>query len=156
MDRVVSRRAHDGQDVEIARDAEQAQADDEQAGTCSAAEGDVQCRVNAPGRRLSGAHIGPDRDVHADITGETGEQGADRETDRGSPVEGCAENHEYDDANEGDRHVLAIHVRFGTFLDRRSDFLHAVGACRLGENPFCRYRAKYDGQQAGADREPQG
>ena len=72
------------QDPEVAGDAEQREADDEQAGDRAALEGDVERRRHAAASRLGDAGVGADREVHADEPGRAGERAADHEADRRS------------------------------------------------------------------------
>ncbi len=155
MDRVVDRHAHAFQDHVVAGDAEQAETDDEQAGDRAAAECDVQRRVDALLRRFGGADVGTDGYEHADVAGEGREHCADRETDRGRPVEREAEHEEQYDANHADRRVLAVHVGGRAFLDRLGNFLHARVARRLFQDPPGGYEAVKHCQRAGAHRQPQ-
>jgi hypothetical protein len=55
------------QEHEEARDRDEAQAHDQQAGDGAALEGDVERRADAAARRLGGAHVGAHRHVHADV-----------------------------------------------------------------------------------------
>jgi len=63
-------------------DAEQAQRDDEEAGHRAAAQGDGDRLLQAAGRRRGRPHVGPDGDVHSDVTGESGAERAEQERDR--------------------------------------------------------------------------
>ena len=72
------------QDPEVAGDAEQGQADDQQAGDRAALEGDVERRRDAAAGRLGDAGVGADREVHADEAGRAGEHAADHEADPGA------------------------------------------------------------------------
>ncbi len=93
MHGIVAACAHARQDEVVAGNAEQAETHDEQAGDRTATKGDVQSRVDAPGRRFGGAHVGSDRDVHADVAGEPREDRADDEADRGCPAQGREAKH---------------------------------------------------------------
>ncbi len=55
-----------GQVAEIERDAEEREAGDEEARHGARLEGDVEAAAEGLGRRLRGADVGADRDVHAD------------------------------------------------------------------------------------------
>ena len=59
--------------------ASKAEAGDEHAGDRAGAEGDGQAALQAGARRLGGADVGADRDVHADEAGGAREQRADHE-----------------------------------------------------------------------------
>ena len=76
-----------GEDPVVAGDAEQAEADDEQAGDRACAEGDVGRRLDAAASRLGGARVRAHRDVHADEARRRREDRADEEPDRGPPPE---------------------------------------------------------------------
>ena len=67
-----------GQEAVVAGDAEEAEADDEQAGHGAGAEGDVERRLEPVARRLGRAHVRAHGDVHADEAGGGGEHRADR------------------------------------------------------------------------------
>ena len=66
-------------------------AHDEQAGNCATAKRDIERRVDALGCRLGRAHVGPHRDVHADVTGESRKDSTDGKADGGAPVKREAE-----------------------------------------------------------------
>ena len=127
----------DGEDPVVAGDAEQAEADDEQAGDGAGAEGDVERGPKALLRGLGGAHVRAHGDVHADEAGRRGEDGADREPDRRPPAELVveADHEERDERDAGDRRVLAAQVRGGALLHGARDLLHALVARRLAEQP---------------------
>ena len=74
--------------------AEEPEADDQHAGDRAAAEGDLQRGIESDAGRVSGAHVGAHRDVHADVAGRAGEDRAERESDGGVPVECEAEDDE--------------------------------------------------------------
>ena len=86
-------------------------------------------------RRFGRAHVGAHRDVHADVAGQAREDRADREADRGAPVEREADDDEQHDADDRDRRVLAVEIGARAFLDRRGDLLHALVAGGLGQDP---------------------
>ena len=65
-----------------AGDAEQTEADDEHARDRSTAERDRERFVQSRARRLGRAHVRAHGDVHPDVAGEAGEDGADREARR--------------------------------------------------------------------------
>ncbi len=123
------------QQREVSSYAEQAQADYEQARDGPAAKRDTQCRIDANRRRLSRANVRAHRDEHADITGEAGKDRADCKPAGCGPIQGNAEDHEQDHADDTDRHILAVHVGLGAFLDGRGNLLHALVAGGLPEDP---------------------
>ncbi len=145
--------AHASEDHIVARNAEQAETDHEQAGDSATPERDVQCGIDALGCGLGGAHVGPHRDVHADVAGQSREHRADHEADGRRPAEWREPEHQRDhDADEANGRVLAIHVGFRTFLHRRGNLLHALASCRLLENPPCRNDSEQDREHGRADR----
>ena len=81
--------------------------------------------------RLRGAHVGANRDVHADEAGRTREHRADQEADRDQHAEEIGQQREDHDADDGDGQVLALQVGLRAFGDRGRDFLHAriAGIC---------------------------
>ena len=70
------------EDAEVAGDAEQRQADDQQAGDRAALEGDVERRRHAAAGGLGDPGVGAHREVHADEAGRARERAADHEADR--------------------------------------------------------------------------
>ena len=83
----------------VAGDAEQPQADHQHAGDGAAAERDFQRRVDAVMRRLRGAHIGAHRNEHADVAGQSGQNGAHREAAGGGPAQRETQREEQDHAD---------------------------------------------------------
>ena len=83
VDRLLVRVVGEHEDPEVAGDAEQGEADDQQAGDRAALEGDVERRRNAAAGGLRDAGVGADREVHADEAGGAGQRAADHEPDRG-------------------------------------------------------------------------
>ena len=79
---VGARRQAGAQDEVVAGDAEQTEADHQHAGDRAGLEGDVEAGGQPVPRRLRGAHVGADRDVHADIAGGRRQHRADDEADR--------------------------------------------------------------------------
>jgi hypothetical protein len=147
--------ALEGQDPVIARDAQQAQADDQQAGDGAAAEGDLQGRIQALAGRLRGTDVGTDGDVHADEAGRAGQQRANGKTDGGRPVERKANDQEQRDADKSDGHVLALQIGACTLLDSGRDLAHAVVAGGLCHDPFDRYDAVRDRADRAGERKQQ-
>ena len=144
-----------GQHPVVTGDAEQAEADDEQAGDRAGAEGDVERRLEPRLRGLRGPHVRPDGDVHPDEAGGGREGGADQEADRGAPAELVveAEEEEGDDRNGGDRHVLAPQVGGRALLDRTADLLHPLAALRLLEHPRGEPDPDRDAERGRGERE---
>ena len=125
------------QEPEVARDPEEAEPDDEQAGDRAGAEGDVERRAEPRFRSLRGADVRAHGDVHADEARRARENRADREADRRSPAQLVveAEQQERDDRDGRDRHVLPPQVRRRAFLDGARDLLHPLAARRLLQQP---------------------
>ena len=115
--------------AEVAGDAEQREADDQQAGDRAALEGGVERRRHAAASGLGHACVRAHRDVHADEAGRAGEHAADDEADAGRDAAG----HERHDDRErngdaGDDRVLAVQVGLGALLDGAGDLLHPLVA----------------------------
>ena len=142
------------QDPEVAGDAEQRQADDQQAGHRAALEGDVERRRDPAARRLGDPGVGAHREVHADEPGGAGEHAADHEADPGGDVLEDRDQDRQRDGDRGDDHVLAVEVGLGALLDGSRDLLHALVAGREAEQPLGHERAVEDGG-AGADERDQ-
>ena len=145
---------HAQHDEVVAGDAEQAEADHQHAGDGAAAERDLERGVDAGMRRLRGAHIGAHGDEHADVAGQSGEDGAHGEAAGGGPVQRQTQGHEQNDADDGDGGVLPVQVSLGARLNRRGDFLHARIAGRLRQNPAYRNDAVEDCNNTGCNRQP--
>ncbi len=125
----VDRQAHrPGQDVVIARDAEQREPGHQHAGHGASLERDVEAPGQRTRRGLGGAQIGPHRHVHADEPRRARQHGADQEPDRDRPAEQqpkADEDHYPDDA-DGD--VLAAQISLRALGDGAGDLLHALRA----------------------------
>ena len=65
--------------------------------------------------------------------------------------EQVGEDEKDDDADNGDRRVLAREIGRGAFLDRRRDFLHARGARVGGEHGARGDHAVNDGENAASN-----
>jgi hypothetical protein len=134
--------AHDrGEDAEIDRYPEQRQAGDQKPGDGARHEGNRQPLAQRLGGGLGGADIGAHRDVHADEAGRTRQDRADEKPDRRQNAEQEPADEEDDDADAGDRGVLALEVGLGALADGRGDFLHALGAGIGRHQLACRPRA---------------
>src|SRR5439155_14313364 len=70
-------------DAKNARNTNQAQGDHEEAGDGAAPQGNSDRIFEAVLGRGSGADIGPNRDIHADVAGEARAKGADQEGNTG-------------------------------------------------------------------------
>ena len=81
-------------------------------------------------RGLGHAGVGAHRDVHPDVAGGAGEQGADEEPEGDREVLDEDERHEDDHPDPGDHGVLAVEVRAGALLHGARDALHDLVARR--------------------------
>ena len=138
-----------GENAVVGGDAEQAEPDHEQARDRACVERDLEGRPDAVLRRLGGADVGADGDVHADEAGRGGEHGTDQEPERDAPPEIVpeADTEEEDDRDDRDGQVLATKVGGGSLLDGARDLLHPLRARGLAQEP--------DGQpKAPGDPEP--
>jgi hypothetical protein len=98
----------------------------------AATERDIHRRADARARGFGGADIGAHRHVHADVARRAGQDRADQEADRRMPAEEDADDHAQHDACDADRHVLAVEVGAGAFLDRAGDLcMRSLPAGRL-------------------------
>ncbi len=142
---------HFRQHVVVDRNAEQREAGDQHAGDGTRLEGDIEAAAKRLGGRLSGAHVGANRDVHADVTGETREHGADGEADGLQRPEQQPCKREDRDADVGNGLVLTVKVRLRTFTDGAGDFLHARVTRVCAHNRLCGDERVDDGQKSARD-----
>ena len=86
---------------------------------------------------FGGAHVGANRDDHADEAGRAREDRADQEADRRLPAErrGEEDDDRQDDRDDADRAVLPLEEGHRAFLDGRGDLSHALVARRLPQHP---------------------
>ena len=126
-----------GQRPVVAGDAEEAETDDEQSRDGARAERNVEGRLQPSFRRLGGAHVGPDGDVHADEPRGGRQDRPDEEADGGAPAQLVveAEQEKRRDRHEPDRRVLPAQVRLSTFLHGARDLLHSLGSRGLPDHP---------------------
>ncbi len=103
-----------------------AQADNQHSGDGSAAKGNLECRFKPLVGSLCGPGICPDRDVHSDISGSTGETRTDREADCCSPVKAKANDNKKGNPDIAYGFVLTVEISLGALLNGGADFLHAV------------------------------
>ena len=137
----------------VGRNAQQPEAHDQHAGDGAAAEGDLQRVVQSNARGLRRTHIRAYRDVHADVTGNTGEDGAHGEAAGSRPVQRKTQNHQKHDACDGNRRVLSVQVSRCARLNGGRNFLHLGVTRRLRNDPSRHEQAIDDGHNARADRE---
>ena len=82
-------------------------------------------------RRIGGADIRLNRNGHAEIAGQRGEQGAEHKADGGHPVaDSKADEHKENSDKDDQNSVLREQEGVGTFTDGRSNLLHALRSCR--------------------------
>ena len=121
-----------GEIGEVDGDAEQRQTRDQHAGDGAGLEGELKSAGQRRRRRLRGAHVGADRDVHADEAGRARQHRADQEADRDQHAEEVGQQREDHDADDADRHVLALQIGLRAFAHGGRDFLHArIAGIRL-------------------------
>ena len=117
----------------VAGDTQQGQADDQHAGHGTGFEGNFKTtRQTLGARRFGGAHVGADRDVHADVTGNTRQNRTDEETDGDRNAQQEAEADADNDADDADGQILTVQISGSAFLNGGCDFLHTLvtGRCR--------------------------
>ena len=90
------------------RHAQQGQASHQHAGNGAGFEGDLQTFAQALAGTLGSAHIGADRDVHANITRRTRKHRADQEGRRDGNIEKQQQNKKDHHTNCADRNVLPV------------------------------------------------
>ena len=121
-----------GEIGEIDGDAEQRETGDQHAGDGAGLEGELKAAGQRGGRRLRGAHVGANRDVHADEAGGARQHRADQEADRNQHAEEVGQQGEDHDADDADGRVLALEIGLRALGDRGRDLLHArVAGIRL-------------------------
>ena len=114
-----------GEIGEIDGDAEQRETRHQHAGDRAGLEGEFKSAGQRRRRRLRGAHVGANRNVHADEAGGARQHRADQEADRNQHAEEVGQQREDHDADHADRHVLALEIGLRAFAHRGRDFLHA-------------------------------
>ena len=87
--------------------AEQTKTNNEQARDRAAFDGDIKSFFHPLFGRFCRAHIGADRDRHADKTSQTGEHGTDQKTERGVHPNQDPQADKNHRADHGDRAILA-------------------------------------------------
>ena len=122
---------------EVDGDAEQRQTRDQHAGDGAGLEGEFKSAGQRRRRGLRGAHVGANRDVHADEAGSTRQHRADQEADRDQHAEEVGQQREDHDADQADGHVLALEIGLRALAHRGRDFLHPRIA-RIGLQHRCR------------------
>ena len=140
---------------EVARHAEQAEADHQHSRDRAALECDLQRLIEADARRLGGAHVGADRDIHADDAAGARQQRADEEAPGRRPAERGdeADHEEQDHADDGDGLVLPPQVSDRALAHCGGDLAHALVAVGEAQDARALPDAVNDGCQRAAERE---
>jgi len=139
----------------IARDPEQSEADHQHTGDGARLECDSQRRLQSAGPGgICRSHVRANRDVHADVTGRTGEHRTNYETDCRKHAEKRPDHEADDDADHPNGHILTVQVGRGAFLNRARDFLHFLVACRSAQNRATGIKAVQDRKTATRDHDP--
>ena len=133
------------QNAEVARDAQQGEADDQQAGDRAALEGDVEGRRHAAAGRLGDPGVRADRHVHADEPGRARQGATDHEADAGGHVLEQRDQDRERDGHDGNDQVLAVQVCLGALLDGAGDLLHSLVSGRLRQQALGDQRAVQHG-----------
>ena len=133
------------EEAEVEGDAEQRETGDQHAGDGAGLEGEFKSAGERGGRRLRGAHVGANRDVHADEAGRARQHRADQEADRDQHAEEVGEQREDHDADHADRGVLALEIGLRAFAHGGRDFLHP----RIAGVGFHHRRRRPDGVNDG-------
>ncbi len=113
---------------------QQAETHHQHAGDGAGAERHRQAGGQAGARGFGGTHIGPDRDIHADITGGARQGRTDQKAERDLPAEEEKGQREDHHADHGDGGVLAVEIGARPFLDGGGDFLHPGIARRQAQH----------------------
>ena len=103
---------------------------------------------------MRGAYVGPHRNIHADVSGQARQNGADREAACRHPVQSQTEHNEQHHADHGDRRVLAIEIGLGAGLNGRSNFLHSGVAGTETQNRDHRKHTVKHGEHASDHSQP--
>ena len=102
-----------GQIPEEARNREQRQSGHQHAGDGAGAEGGGEAFLEAAAGGLGGADVGPHRNIHADEAGGARQDRTDQESDGREPAEKDEDQDRDDNADDGDRGILAARDRRG-------------------------------------------
>ena len=147
-----------GEHPVVARDAEEPETDDEEAGHRAGAERDLERGLQPVARSFRGPDVRAHRDVHPDEARRRREHGADEEPERRAPAELVveAEQEERHDRDDRDRRVLLAEVRGGALLHGARDLLHALVPGRLLEQPPREVQPVQNRHGRARKREPDG
>ncbi len=129
------------QDPEVAGNAEQRQADNQESGDRAALEGDVERGRHTAASCLGNAGVGADREVHADEPGRTRERATDDEADPGRDVLEDRDEDRKRNRDDADDQVLTVEVGLSAFLNRVRDLLHPIVAGRASQQSLRDERA---------------
>ncbi len=159
-DAVIGSQTHrPDQNVEEHRDGQQREARDQHAGDRTCAERQRQTLLQATHRGGGGAHVGADRDVHADEPGDARKDRADQETGGGNRcaalghVEEQIDQHGHDHADDADGGILPLQIGLRALLNGGGDFLHLCIARRRAKHLAAGDETIENGKQAKTDRD---
>ena len=144
------------EDDVISGAAQQSESDDQHSGDGPPAEGDGEGLVDPVAGGFGGSDVCAHGDIHSDVSGGGGKDGADGESDGGGPVEEGPDGGEEHDAHDGDGAILTVKVGGGALLHGGGDLPHAVVSVRQGENPAGGNRPVNNGHGRANDRDKQG
>ena len=130
---------------EVDGDAEQRETCNQHAGDGAGLEGEFKPAGQRRRRGLRGAHVGANRDVHADEAGSARQHRADQEARRDQHAEEVGQQRKDHDADHADGHVLALEIGLRAFAHRGRDFLHTrIAGVRLSKPmPSPRWRKRW-------------
>ncbi len=124
-----------GENVKIDRDAKERQARDQKPGDGARLEGNVKARGERLHGCLGGAHIGADRNIHANESRRAGKDRADQKPGREQPGNEEAKGGEDGNADNGDGRILPFQIGLRPLGDSPRDFLHS-GRTGVGGEEF--------------------
>jgi len=139
----------------VTGNSQQTEANHQHAGDSAALEGNIERFVETDSCGLGRAHVGANRDVHADIAGSTRKHGTDNESNRRGRAEENPDNYGEYDTDNTNRSVLAVQIGLRAFLNGCGNCLHAIVARRLGQNPLAYDPTVGDGGQGTNQRKHQ-
>ncbi len=143
-----------GQEAEVKRYAQQRQTRDQHAGDGAGLEGQFKSAGQRYRGGLRGAHIGANRDVHADEAGSTRQDRADQEAHRDQHAEEVGQQREDHDADQADGHVLALEIGLRAFAHGGCNFLHPRTAGVRFHNRCGRPDGVNDGKRSAEHNRP--
>ena len=151
---------HVGREVAVAHqepiktgDPQQAQAHHQHAGDRPPPKGHVQCRANAFGGRLSRAHIGANRDVHADEATSSGQHRPNHKTHGTEGVQKHGDQNRQHHPHNRNGLVLPRQIGGCPGLNGGRNLLHARVAGVLGKNPTSGPYTVAHGDEAAHERQ---